>query len=68
MYVNQLQRYRRNVGAIVMNCNPFTLGHLYLIEYAAKEVDQLFIFVVEEDASFFSFDDRIMLVREGTKH
>ena len=68
MYVNQLQQYRRNVGAIVMNCNPFTLGHLYLIEYAAKEVDQLFIFVVEEDASFFSFDDRIMLVREGTKH
>lgn len=68
MYINQLQRYRRNVGAIVMNCNPFTLGHLYLIEYAAKEVDKLFIFVVEEDASFFSFDDRIMLVKEGTKH
>ena len=61
MYINQLQRYRRNVGAIVMNCNPFTLGHLYLIEYAAKEVDKLFIFVVEEDASFFSFDDRIIL-------
>lgn len=67
-FISGLQQYRLKIGAIVMNCNPFTLGHLYLIEYAAKEVTQLFIFVVEEDASFFSFDNRIMLVKEGTKH
>lgn len=55
-------------GAIVMNCNPFTFGHQYLIEYAAKKVDYLYIFVVQEDKSYFKFDDRIHLVREGTKH
>lgn len=56
-----------NVGAIVMNCNPFTLGHRYLIETAAKECEYLLIFVVQEDRSFFPFKDRIELVRQGTK-
>ncbi len=54
-------------GAIVMNCNPFTLGHKYLIEYAKDMVDILYIFVLEEDRSYFPFNDRIKLVREGTK-
>ncbi len=57
----------KKVGAIVMNCNPFTLGHRYLIEYASQKVDGLIIFVVEEDKSFFPFADRIALVKEGTK-
>lgn len=55
------------VGAIVMNCNPFTYGHRYLIEYAAKKMDSLYIFVVEEDCSFFKFADRIQMVKQGTK-
>lgn len=55
------------VGSIVMNCNPFTLGHRYLIETAAEQVDYLYIFVVEEDRSIFPFQDRIELVRQGTK-
>jgi len=54
-------------GAIVMNCNPFTWGHKYLIEVASKEVDYLYIFVVQEDKSFFSFEDRLKMVREGTR-
>jgi len=54
-------------GAIVMNCNPFTCGHRYLIEKAALEVDVLYIFVVEEDKSFFSFEDRINMVRLGVE-
>lgn len=53
-------------GSIVMNCNPFTLGHRYLIEYASAQVDHLYIFVVEEDKSFFPFEDRLALVRAGT--
>lgn len=56
------------VGSIVMNCNPFTLGHQYLIEYAASQVDYLYIFVVEEDKSFFLFKDRLELVKKGTGH
>lgn len=40
------------VGAIVMNCNPFTLGHRYLVETCAKKCDMLIVFVVQEDKSF----------------
>ncbi len=55
-------------GAIVMNCNPFTNGHSYLVEYASKQVDRLYIFVVEEDKSFFNFKDRFEMVKAGTKN
>ena len=52
-------------GAIVMNCNPFTLGHQRLIEYAATQVDNLFVFVVEEDKSLFKYEDRLEMVKRG---
>ena len=56
----------KTYGCAVMNCNPFTLGHRYLIETAAKQVDYLIVFVVEENKSYFPFEDRIMLVKQGT--
>ena len=70
-YIKTLEPYRKgdsssNNGSIVMNCNPFTLGHRYLIEYAASRVDYLYIFVVEENKSFFPFEDRFKLVQQGT--
>lgn len=55
-------------GCIVMNCNPFTKGHLYLIETAAKQCDTLYIFVVSEDKSRFSSSDRMEMVKLGTSH
>lgn len=55
------------IGAIVMNCNPFTRGHRFLIEEAAKKVDYLLIFVVEEDSSYFSFQERFQWVVAGTR-
>lgn len=55
-------------GCLVMNCNPFTLGHLYLAETAAKECDKLYIFVVSEDKSIFSATDRLEMVKQGTAH
>ena len=61
------QNISGNVGSIVMNCNPFTKGHRYLIEQAAKQVDKLVIFVVEEDKSDYPFKDRIDLVKQGTQ-
>ena len=67
-YKQSLRAKRIPVGAIVMNCNPFTLGHQYLVEYAAAKVTRLYIFVVEEDRSAFPFKDRIELVRQGVKH
>ncbi len=53
------------LGAAVMNCNPFTLGHRYLLEQARCRCDRLLVLVVEEDLSVFPFADRIRLVREG---
>lgn len=54
------------VGAIVMNCNPFTLGHRYLIETAAKESDKLYVFILSEDKSTFSTADRMEMAKLGT--
>ncbi|MBR1730486.1 MAG: adenylyltransferase/cytidyltransferase family protein [Selenomonadaceae bacterium] len=55
----------KKIGAIVMNCNPFTRGHRYLIEQALKLVEFLYIFVVEEDSSDFSFKDRFEIVKSN---
>lgn len=54
------------VGAIVMNCSPFTLGHRALVEYAAGQCDVLHLFVVEENRSAFPSQVRLRLVKEGT--
>lgn len=56
------------VGAVVMNANPFTLGHQYLVETAAAACDVLHLFVVSEDASLVPFAVRERLVKEGTAH
>ncbi len=50
-------------GAIVVNCNPMTLGHKYVIEKALEYVDDLLIFVVEEDKSIFPFIDRFNILK-----
>jgi len=57
-----------NIGAVVVNCNPFTKGHKHLIETASSSVDLLYIFVLSEDRSTFPFEDRIQLVKQGVKH
>lgn len=54
------------IGAVVMNCNPFTKGHRYLIETAAKECDHLYVFVLSEDKSDFSAAERMEMVKLGT--
>lgn len=55
-------------AALVMNANPFTLGHQYLAEKAASECDTLHLFIVSEDASLVPFAVRKKLVLEGTAH
>lgn len=55
------------VGAIVMNCNPFSIGHRYLIELAKQQVEFLIVFVIEEDEFIFPFEERFKMVKEGTK-
>ena len=55
------------VGAIVMNANPFTLGHRYLVEQARAACDVLHLFMVSEDVSLVPFTVRKELILEGTK-
>lgn len=62
------QKREGRVAGLVMNCNPFTLGHQYLIEKASSECDFVYVFVLSEDKSCFSAKDRIQMVRIGTSH
>ena len=52
-------------GVIVMNANPFTLGHKYLIEKAAEEVDHLFIIPVKEERSLFPYAERKAMIEQS---
>ncbi len=54
-----------STASLIMNCNPFTLGHRFLIEKAAEENRHVLLFVVQEDRSVFPFDVRIRLIKEG---
>ena len=70
-YCKQLSQYQKSgnkIGSIVMNANPFTKGHQYLIEFAANQCDWVHVFVVNEDVSMFPFQVRLQLVKDGTKH
>ncbi|GAP00155.1 [citrate (pro-3S)-lyase] ligase [Fructobacillus ficulneus] len=55
----------QRVGALVMNANPFTRGHRYLVEQAAQENDLVYLFVVSQDVSLFTAAERLNLVRAG---
>ena len=69
-YLADLSRTKREgvCAALVMNANPFTLGHQYLAETAASRCDTLHIFIVSEDASLIPFSVRKKLVLAGTSH
>ena len=53
----------RDVGAIVMNANPFTRGHAFLVREALRRCDFLYVFILDEDKSAFSFKDRLAMAR-----
>lgn len=55
-------------AAIVMNANPFTLGHLHLVERAAAENDTVHLFVLSEEAGPIPFAVRKRLVEAGTAY
>lgn len=69
-YLKKLAKTKRDgtAAALVMNANPFTLGHQFLVEKAASECDTLHLFLVSEDASLVPFSVRKQLVQEGTAH
>lgn len=66
-YLRELSATRQpgTAGAVVMNANPFTLGHRHLVEVAAGTVDTLHLFVVSEEEGPIPFSVRKRLVEEG---
>lgn len=69
-YCESLAALRKSgdrIGSIVMNANPFTYGHQYLARQAHDACDWLHVFVVGENASLVTYQDRYALVREGLK-
>lgn len=66
--LSETKREGKNIAALVLNANPFTLGHKFLVEKAASENDILHVFIVSEDASLVPFDVRKRLVIAGTSH
>ncbi|MGN1016701.1 MAG: [citrate (pro-3S)-lyase] ligase [Faecousia sp.] len=69
-YLKELEKTKKDgvSAAVVMNANPFTLGHQYLVETAAAACDTLHLFVLSEDASLVPFAVRKKLVRDGVAH
>ena len=68
-YIDYLRRTRGNradgAAAIVMNANPFTLGHRYLVLQAAERATTLYVIVVREDRSAFSYAERLAMIKAG---
>lgn len=69
-YCDYLMSFRASrdnstVGVIVMNANPFTLGHQYLLEQAAAQVDRLVVIPVKEDTPtepYFPYTERLAMI------
>jgi len=72
-YLQDLQKYQliennqKIISAMVINANPFTLGHQYLVKTASMESDVVYLFVVREDKSLFPFETRFSLIKQGCK-
>jgi len=68
-YSDYLRRMRGDrpdgAAAIVMNANPFTLGHRYLVQCAAQQASTLYVIAVREDRSAFSYKERLAMIQAG---
>ena len=53
-----------SVGVVVMNANPFTLGHRYLLEQAAARVDRLVVIPVRTSYAF-PYTERLAMIKAG---
>ena len=66
-FLESIPKYDGVCGAVVCNCDPFTLGHRHLIEYAVSHCDDLYVFAVSEKGSMFSPQERLEMIRKGTE-
>lgn len=65
---NKVKSKTNQIASIVVNCNPFTIGHEYLIEKAAAENELVYLFVVSENLSVFPFELRWEIIKKGISH
>lgn len=65
-YCSGLRSFRKpgRTGVIVMNANPFTLGHRYVVDQASREVGNLVVIPVKEDCSRFPYAERLSMLRQ----
>jgi len=65
-FLESIPKYEGLCGCAVCNCDPFTLGHRHLIEYAAQRCDNLYVFAVSEKGSTYSPEERLEMIKKGT--
>lgn len=63
--LRQKKQPSHQAGAVVMNANPFTNGHRYLVQTALKSCDVVYVLVVSEDRSTFDTATRLTMVQQG---
>ncbi|MCQ2609216.1 MAG: [citrate (pro-3S)-lyase] ligase [Lachnospiraceae bacterium] len=66
-YKSILEDPTSKISAIVMNANPMSKGHKYLIEYAKNKSDFLYVFILSNDVSMFKTKDRYEIVKKECK-
>ena len=67
-YLRSMREEEGRCGVVVMNANPFTLGHRYLLEQAAAQVDTLFVIPVKEEGQRFSYDERLAMIKGAVEN
>ena len=68
-YCEYLRTFRREgrCGVVVMNANPFTLGHLHLLQQAATQVDALYVIPVKEEGQRFPYAERKAMIQAAVE-
>ncbi len=56
------------VGCIVAHANPFTLGHLALLQYASQNCQAVYLFILSATTAPFSPDERLRMARLAAAH
>lgn len=67
IFIDKYNITPKKIGCIIANCNPFTNGHLYLMDSASKKCDLLHIFILSGSNKYFSENERLNLVKKGLK-
>ena len=65
-YGVDLEKYK-TASFCVFNANPFTKGHRYLIETAAKATEHVYLLILKDNPSIFSFGERYTMAVDSLR-